>query len=81
MENVSNVTEIAKGIGDLGMTVITAAFFLVLAAGLMIACFKWFKSIINGMIADNKQIMTDRYFGGLTTRNPAQDKEHLRNLF
>ncbi|MBO5804228.1 MAG: hypothetical protein J6R25_04000 [Bacteroidales bacterium] len=59
MENVSNVTEIAKGIGDLGMTVITAAFFLVLAAGLMIACFKWFKSIINGMITDNKQIMTD----------------------
>lgn len=59
MENVSNVTEIAKGIGDLGMTVITAAFFLVLAAGLMIACFKWFKSIINGMITDNKQIMTN----------------------
>lgn len=59
MENVSNVTEIARGIGDLGMTVITAAFFLVLAAGLMIACFKWFKSIINGMITDNKQIMTD----------------------
>lgn len=59
MENISNVTEIAKGIGDLGMTVITAAFFLVLAAGLMIACFKWFKSIINGMITDNKQIMTD----------------------
>ena len=59
MENVSNVTEIAKGIGDLGMTVMTAAFFLVLAAGLMIACFKWFKSIINGMITDNKQIMTD----------------------
>ena len=25
----------------------------------MVACFKWFKSIINGMITDNKQIMTD----------------------
>ena len=57
MENVSNVTEIARGIGDLGMMVMAAAFFLVLSGGLMIACFKWFKSIINGMITDNKQLM------------------------
>ncbi|MGN1217558.1 MAG: hypothetical protein ACI4TD_06235 [Phocaeicola sp.] len=59
MDNLSNVTDIAKGISDFGMTVITAAFFLVLAAGLMIACFRWFKSIINGMIADNKHIMEE----------------------
>lgn len=59
MENVSNVTEIARGIGDVGMMAITAAFFLLLAGGLMVACFKWFKSIINGMITDNKQLMTD----------------------
>lgn len=59
MENISNVTEVAKGIGDLGMMAVTAAFFLILAAGLMVACFKWFKSIINGIITDNKQIMTD----------------------
>lgn len=59
MENISNVTEVAKGIGDFGMMAVTAAFFLILAAGLMVACFKWFKSIINGIITDNKQIMTD----------------------
>ena len=62
MENVSNVTEIARGIGDVGMMAITAAFFLLLAGGLMVACFKWFKSIINGMITDNKQLMTDLLF-------------------
>ena len=54
-----DVTNVAKGIGDFGMMAITAAFFLVLAAGLMVACFRWFKSIINGMIADNKTLMTD----------------------
>lgn len=59
MDNVANVTEVAKGIGDLGMMAITAAFFLLLASGLMVACFKWFKSIIDGMISDNKQLMAD----------------------
>lgn len=59
MDNVANVTEVARGIGDLGMMAITAAFFLLLASGLMVACFKWFKSIIDGMISDNKQLMAD----------------------
>lgn len=59
MDNVANVTEVARGIGDLGMMAITAAFFLLLASGLMVACFKWFKSIIDGMISDNKQLMVD----------------------
>jgi hypothetical protein len=59
MENVDSVLNVAKGISDLGMMAITAAFFLVLAGGLMVACFRWFKSIINGMIADNKQLMTE----------------------
>lgn len=59
MDSVANVTEVARGIGDLGMMAITAAFFLLLASGLMVACFKWFKSIIDGMISDNKQLMVD----------------------
>lgn len=57
--NSSNVTEIAKSISDFGMMAVTAAFFLLLAGGLMVACFKWFKSIINGMITDNKRLMEE----------------------
>lgn len=53
------VTTIAKGISDWGMMAITAAFFLILSAGLMIACFKWFKSIINGIINSTAKTMTD----------------------
>lgn len=53
------VTTIAKGISDWGMMAITAAFFLVLSAGLMIACFKWFKSIINNIINSTGKTMSD----------------------
>ncbi len=56
---VNDAIDVARGIGDVGMMAVTAAFFLILAAGLMVACFKWFKSIINGIITDNKQLMTD----------------------
>jgi len=61
IENVmiEDVTKVAEGIGDFGMMAVTAAFFLILAGGLMVACFKWFKSIINGIIADNKKTMDE----------------------
>ena len=68
-----SVTEVAKSIGDVGMMAVSAAFFLIIAAGLMIACFKWFKSIINRIIlnytkelkilevhiAENNRLMTN----------------------
>ena len=54
-----DVTTIARGISEFGMMAITAAFFLILSAGLIFACFKWFKATINGMISDNKTIMTN----------------------
>lgn len=56
---VEDAVNVARGIGDVGMMAVTAAFFLILAAGLMVACFKWFKSIINSMITDNKKLMTE----------------------
>lgn len=54
MNDVQNVTAIAKGISDYGMMAITAAFFLLLSAAMMVAIFKWFKSIISDMMQDNK---------------------------
>lgn len=44
------VTEVAKGISDYGMLAVTAAFYLLLSAAMMIALFKWFKTIINRML-------------------------------
>lgn len=59
MNEVQHVTEIAKGISDLGLMAVTAAFFLLLSAAMMIAIFRWFKNIINDMIQEQKNGMKD----------------------
>jgi hypothetical protein len=53
------VDVIAKNIGDVGMMAVTAAFFLILTALLWVACFRWFKSIIDGMIKGNNKMVND----------------------
>jgi hypothetical protein len=50
MNDVSQVTQVAKGISDFGLMAVTAAFFLLLSAAMMIAIFKWFKSMVNRML-------------------------------
>ena len=54
MNEAQQAMEVARGISDHGMMAVTAAFFLILSAAMMIAIFKWFKSIINQMMKDNK---------------------------
>jgi len=56
---IQNGLDTARTIGDVGMMAVTAAFFLVLAAMLMIACFKWFKSIINNMLEKNSSMIDE----------------------
>lgn len=56
---VDEVTTIAKGVSDFGMMAVTAAFFLVLTGLLWVACFKWFKKIIDDMIKGNAQMIKD----------------------
>lgn len=53
--DAQTVTEVAKGISDYGMMAITAAFFLILSAAMMVAMFKWFKSIISKIVEDNQE--------------------------
>ena len=55
----SDVVGVAKGISDFGMMAIAAAFFVVLAAALMISCFQWFKHLLNGMVESNNKNMAD----------------------
>ena len=55
----SDVVGVAKGISDFGMMAIAAAFFIVLAAALMISCFQWFKHLLNGMVESNNKNMAD----------------------
>ena len=55
----NDVVGVAKGISDFGMMAIAAAFFVVLAAALMISCFQWFKHLLNGMVESNNKNMAD----------------------
>lgn len=59
MTDVSQVTEVAKGISDYGAMMIMAAFYLVLSAAMMITIFKWFKNIINQIMSDHKANLED----------------------
>ena len=51
--------EVARGISDFGMMAVTAAFFLILSAAMMIAIFRWFKSIIERMMEDNRKSLQE----------------------
>jgi hypothetical protein len=59
MTEIQQATEVAKGITDYGMMAVTAAFFLILTFCLWIACFKWFKQVINDMITGNQQMINE----------------------
>ena len=52
MDGVNETLQVAKGISDYGIMIVICAVFLVLASGLMIACFKWFKSVIENIMND-----------------------------
>lgn len=54
--NVQEVTTVARGITDYGALVIMGAIYLLLSAAMMIAVFKWFKTIINQIIENNKTV-------------------------
>jgi len=66
-EMVENGTKVAKSINDLGMSIVASAFFLVLAAAMMIACFRWFKTLIDNMFT--KQAETQKQIVDALTRN------------
>jgi hypothetical protein len=57
MNEVSQVTEVAKGISDYGALVILAAVFIVLSLLMWVAIFKWFKNIMDNMISGNAKTM------------------------
>ena len=59
MNGVNETLQVAKGISDYGIMIIICAVFLVLASGLMIACFRWFKTVIENILNDySEQLRT-----------------------
>lgn len=56
MNGINETLQVAKGISDYGIMIIICAVFLVLASGLMIACFRWFKSSISNLLTSLNEL-------------------------
>lgn len=54
---VNSALETGRSISDFGMMAVTAGFFLVLSAILMVTCFRWFMKVINDMMVEHKKTM------------------------
>nr|DAP23610.1 MAG TPA: hypothetical protein [Bacteriophage sp.] len=67
MSEVQHVTEVAKDISDYGIMIVICAIFLLLASGLMITCFRWFKSVIENILNDYSDKLT--HLQELATKN------------
>lgn len=56
---VDSALSVGKGISEFGMMAITAAFFLVLSAVMMITFFKWFMKVINDILDSHGKTMNE----------------------
>lgn len=59
MGEVEQVTTLANGITNYGALTIMGAVFILLSASVMIAIFRWFRTIINQLLEDKKISMQD----------------------
>ncbi len=59
LDEVKQVTEVAKGISDFGMLAVAGGAFIVIAVLMMLAVFLWFKSLINRIIKKDELLMTN----------------------
>lgn len=50
MNTTTEALQVAKGISDYGIMIIICAVFLIIASGLMITCFRWFKTVIENIL-------------------------------
>lgn len=55
--DTKEILGVAEGISNYGILILIASIFLLLSGSLMIACFRWFKSIMNRMIDNNNTNM------------------------
>lgn len=57
MEETKTALEVAESISNFGMMAVAAAFFIVLAIVIMVMFVKWFKDIINNIMATNQNML------------------------
>ena len=57
METTKSALEVAESISNFGMMAVAAAVFIVLAIVIMVMFVKWFKDIINNIMATNQNML------------------------
>ena len=60
----------AQSISNFGMLAVTAGFFLVLSAILIVTCFKWFMRVINNTMDNQK-----KSYGGVGDGNEVAERK------
>lgn len=56
---IEDALNTAQSISNFGMLAVTAGFFLVLSAVLMVTCFRWFIRVINNTMDTQRKAMVD----------------------
>ena len=69
IDNVNALTQAAESISNFGVLAVIAAMYLLLSGAMLLACFKWFKNIINSIIEKNEHMMNQ-----LVKETQAQNK-------
>ena len=54
LDTINAALQTGKGISEFGMMAMTAGFFLVLSALMMIACFRWFMKVVNDLLTSQQ---------------------------
>ena len=67
---IGDALNTAQSISNFGMLAVTAGFFLVLSAILMVTCFKWFMRVINNTMDNQKKAMEE-----LVTETKSQNEK------
>lgn len=81
MNEMSQVTEVARDISDYGLLIVIGAAFIVLSFAMWVAIFQWFKTIINKILDDYKKSSANQqdHWQALLTETQKQN-EKLNSL-
>jgi hypothetical protein len=59
MQNAQDIVSIAEGVSNFGFMAVASAVYVLITAAMLFFAFKWFKSIIDGIINSNNKTMND----------------------
>lgn len=59
MQSAQDIVSVAEGVSNFGFMAIASAVYVLITAAMLFFTFKWFKSIIDGIISNSNKSMVD----------------------